>query len=271
MIRPNPILYIVRRCGFSFLLCGVGITVLCVAERYVADYQRRAQKVQKQSDHLQRTEKQLQTVSTLFDPHLSPFLDAITRLQRTSSATFEKNVTAIAMLAGVTHVTLQAVKDRPSAILLNVCGNTEEVVLKFLYGLEKSCLGVPYIEKIILTHTSEGNICAQLYLVRSDYSFPIEIDTTYVLPTSLRTPEFCVFSRTVIPDDQREIRVEGCLFCSKGAQIAISGKWLHVGDQILHFRVKEINPHGVYLEDKHKIFYIEIGASLLCPQGSNSK
>jgi hypothetical protein len=262
----SAILHIIRHFGFALLLCGVGIIFLCNEERYVDIYRHRAQKAQQQLHLLQQTEKRLQILSTLFDPHQSPFLGAITRLQRTSSITFEKNVAAIALLAGVTHVTLQSSKDRPSAVILDVRGDREETVLNFLRGLEEVCLCVPYIEKIVLTGSSKEGMHAQLRLVRFDGFLPIEIEAPYVLPSSLEPTEFHVFSHPSPTPENPRAWIEGYMSTPKGRQIAISGKWLRVGDHILHCRVKEIDSHGVYLENNHQIYYIEIGSSLLCQQ-----
>jgi hypothetical protein len=244
---------------------------LFFGQKYENTCQHRIQEKQQQLEHLQHTERQWQTLVDLFDPHYSPFPKVIARLQNTSPIAFEKNISKIAMLAGITHLTAQLVKDCPSTVLLDVRGTTEEAILKFLRGLEQSCLNVPYIEKVAIYRTLKEGIHMHVRLVRCDCALPMEVDAPYALPTSLESPTFRIFSRPSVPNNRQAIFVEGCMLSSQGAQASISGKWLHVGDRVLQYRIKDIDSHGVYLEDKQQTYYVKIGTSFSCQQASKSR
>jgi hypothetical protein len=177
---------------------------------------------------------------------------------------FEQNISALALLAGVDHVTMQTTKEHPFSVLLEVQESTEESILIFLKGLDELSLDFPCVEKLeIFRSAKEGLLHMRLYLVRIEQAFPLAANLPYDLPESLEVPNFRLFSRASSQIKKQKRHVEGYLRGPCGQRISIAGKWLCIGSPILSYRVKDIDPRGVFLQEENgAVFYLKIGEAL---------
>ncbi|MDR0406682.1 MAG: hypothetical protein LBH38_01165 [Holosporales bacterium] len=271
LLNGNSIRYLIRYFGLSFCLCGLSIPLLYGSKGYERTHQQKVKVSLEELTQYRCVEKQLHVLSALFDPDRSPFKGMVTRLQKISPTLLEENISAIAILAGITNVTLHPSKEPTLSVLLEIQGDTEEVVLKFLWALEKVCLGVPCVDKIMITSCSpKEGFCAHLRLTFLSQSLPITLPT-YVLPQSLNAPEFYVFSSQSISSASQAVSVEGYMRSLKGERVAISGKWLREGDQVNHWRIKKIDRYGIDLakeNEEKQTQRVKIGA--LIPSGGSS-